>query len=85
MEIKNRKIKFCSIVYVVFWGGGGDGVKEGGKGEGCVLVGTRVQIANAVQYEFTGEESEEIVPDSDSVTDYMRNLGQLTSTMKGMT
>lgn len=37
------------------------------------------------EYEFTGEESEEIGPDSDSVTDQMRNLGQLTSTMKGMT
>lgn len=48
-ENKNRKIKFCCIVYLIFWSSGGDGVKKRGKGEESVLVGTRVQITNAVQ------------------------------------
>lgn len=86
-ENKKQKNKILLLSYLIFWGGGrdGDGVKEGGKGEEYVTSGTRVQITNAVQYEFTGKESEEIVPDSGSVTDQMRNLGQLTSAIKGLT
>lgn len=67
-KIEKNKILLHSLSCILGWGWGWSGGR-GERGGMCAGWNQSTNYKCCSEYEFTGEESEEIGPDSDSVTD----------------